>query len=100
MPFQANDSALVPPPITLNEPLSLKRICPIDACVMRALGRVDLGFARSQMVGSVVLRVKVSVTGCVRPWLSTTSIEVTAVSGPVPFCATTKLGQLLGRSCW
>ncbi len=93
MPFQVNESALLPPPITLNEPLSLKRICPICDCVIVPSDE-SISACRSQTVESTVLRVNVSVTGCVRPWLSTTSIDVTAVSGPVPSWTTWKLGQL------
>jgi hypothetical protein len=63
MPFQSKTSALVPPPITLNEPLSLKRIWPIDDCVIAPSVGSMLGFEVPDVESISVLRVKVSVTG-------------------------------------
>ena len=56
IPVKLNCSVLLPPPITLKEPLSLKRIWLIEPCVIvPSLG--SMVAAMPQTVGSVSLRV-------------------------------------------
>lgn len=95
IPLKSKLNEFVPPPITLKDPSVLKRIEEmLFDRIVPAVGSMVAVTSQSEVAEGLViaLRVKVRVIGWLRPSESTTSIEVTAVSGPVPVCVTLKLG--------